>query len=308
MTNLEELNKAYYEGKPLITDEEYDAIDTSQVVGYTPVGDTAVHSYPMWSLQKAYDDENPLSGYSGTISKSPKLDGAAVSIEYLNGFLSIGLTRGNGEVGVIITDKIRTLVPLKIPFLSKAGVVQVVGEVVAPKHIKNARNYAAGALNLKSVDEFATRELKFIAYGISARQSDSWSVDMWELSKYVDTVTCSEWDEYPQDGVVHRVDNYAEFDALGYTSKFPRGAYAHKVRQAGSITTLKDVEWKVGRSGVVSPVAILEPVDINGAMVSRATLHNMAYIQSLGLEIGCKVEVIRAGEIIPRIVRRVDVL
>ena len=81
---------------------------------------------------------------------------------------------------------------------------------------------------------------------------------------------------------------------------------AIKEQKAGEITTLKDVEWQTGKSGVVTPVAILEPVAIGDALVQRATLHNMAHIEQLGLEIGCRVEVIRSGEIIPRIVRRVE--
>ena len=93
---------------------------------------------------------------------------------------------------------------------------------------------------------------------------------------------------------------------LGHTAHHPRGAFAKKVRQEGVVTKLLDVVWQVGKSGNVSPVGILEPVNIGGATVSRATLHNIAIIEDLGLEIGCMVEVIRAGEIIPQIVARVD--
>ena len=87
----------------------------------------------------------------------------------------------------------------------------------------------------------------------------------------------------------------------------PRGAFALKEQKEGVITELLDVVWQVGKSGVVSPVAILRPVEVGEALVSRATLHNIEYIRSLNLEIGCNVEVIRSGEIIPRIVRRVDI-
>ena len=104
-----------------------------------------------------------------------------------------------------------------------------------------------------------------------------------------------------------RVDNYDAFYKLGYTAHHPRGAFALKEQKDGVITELLDVVWQVGKSGVVSPVAILRPVEVGDALVSRATLHNIEYIRSLGLEIGCQVEVIRSGEIIPRIVRRVDI-
>jgi DNA ligase (NAD+) len=115
----------------------------------------------------------------------------------------------------------------------------------------------------------------------------------------------SNWTQYPDDGLVFRIDNHKEFETRGYTSHHPRGAYALKQIQAGVETTLTDVVWNVGKSGVVAPVAMLEPIEIDGAMVSKATLHNMRYITDLDLEIGCRVEVIRSGEIIPRIVRRV---
>jgi DNA ligase (NAD+) len=94
---------------------------------------------------------------------------------------------------------------------------------------------------------------------------------------------------------------------MGYTAHHPRGAFALKEQKEGVITELLDVVWQVGKSGVVSPVAILRPVEVGEALVSRATLHNIEYIRSLNLEIGCNVEVIRSGEIIPRIVRRVDI-
>ena len=120
------------------------------------------------------------------------------------------------------------------------------------------------------------------------------------------TVIESDWHEYPDDGIVFRVDNYTDFERMGYTSHHPRGAYALKSIQTGEITKLLDVVWNVGKSGVVAPTAVLDPVEIDGANVSRATLHNMRYITDLRLEIGCMVEVIRSGEIIPKIVRRVD--
>ena len=118
-------------------------------------------------------------------------------------------------------------------------------------------------------------------------------------------ITLSDYGQFPQDGKVVRADNYRYFEQLGYTSHHPRGAFAIKTRQAGVVTELLDVEWNVGKSGAVSPVAILSPCIIGDAIVSRATLHNIGYIEALGLEIGCDVEVIRSGEIIPRVVKRV---
>jgi DNA ligase (NAD+) len=185
-------------------------------------------------------------------------------------------------------------------------VLQITGEVVAPKEIPNARNYAAGALNLKSLDEFYSRNVDFVAYSVSPCIFDTWLGDMSVLHSFgFETVLSADCDKYPQDGIVVRVNDNEKFSQMGHTSHHPRGAYALKVRQEGVVTTLEDVVWQVGKSGVVSPVGLLTPVNIGGATVSRATLHNIAYIRELNLEIGCQVEVIRAGEIIPRVVRRV---
>jgi len=112
--------------------------------------------------------------------------------------------------------------------------------------------------------------------------------------------------KFPTDGAVYRLQDTEKFIELGHTSKHPRGAFALKEQKSGVITTLLDVVWQLGKSGIVSPVAILDPVVIGEANVSRATLHNIEYIRDLNLEIGCQVEVIRSGEIIPRIVRRVE--
>lgn len=299
---LEQASKAYYEGKPIMTDEEFDAISSDyEKIGYSVEGNTHQHRNMLWSLQKAYDSENPLSWYSGEIVVSPKLDGAAVSLEYKDGKLIAAATRGDGKQGLLITEKMALLVPAEISIPE----IQIVGEVVAPIEIKNSRNYAAGALNLKDLEEFSTRSLQFIAYA-TYPTGTRWTESMALISQAgFSTVLDSDWSQYPQDGKVYRINSSEAFDNAGYTAKFPRGAYAYKERPQGVVTTLLGVEWNVGRSGVVAPTAILDPVKIGEATVSRATLHNMAYIESLNLEIGCQVEVIRSGEIIPRIVRRV---
>ena len=112
--------------------------------------------------------------------------------------------------------------------------------------------------------------------------------------------------DYELDGMVIKVDSFFCQNILGNTSRAPRWATAYKFPSESSTTVIKDIIFQIGRTGAVTPVAILEPVNINDATVSRATLHNIQYIRALNLEIGCQVEVIRSGEIIPRIVRRVD--
>lgn len=307
---LDAASKAYYEGDPFMSDAEFDILATEcgyENIGYEDeLGLEIPHLYPMYSLQKVFvgEDHPPYDHSEGATCVSPKLDGAAVSLGYYDGKLIVALTRGNGKKGRVITEKMKHLVPNNIP---RKGVVQITGEVVAPETIPNARNYASGALNLKSMDEFLEREVRFVAYDCQPHVCDTWTQDLSNLaSANFDTVLQSNWAGYPQDGVVFRINDNDAYEEMGYTSHHPRGAFALKERPAGVKTQLLDVVWQVGKSGVVSPVAILEPILIGEATVSRATLHNMKYITELNLEIGCNVEVIRSGEIIPRVVRRLE--
>lgn len=316
---LEYCNRKYAEGNPILPDEVYDRLventELETQVGYKPqdkpyqnippIDSRFKHPYPMYSLQKVFvgEDKEPDWDIKQTKIMTAKLDGAAVSITYIEGVLTQALTRGDGKAGLDITGKIKTLVPNKI--WSK-GLKQITGEVVAPKNIPNARNYASGALNLKDLEEFKSRDITFVAYGIQPAICAEWTEDMSMVADMgFNAITKSDYREFPQDGKVVRVDSNIYFEKLGYTSHHPRGSFALKTRQAGVVTRLLDVEWNVGKSGAVSPVAILEPCIIGEATISRATLHNIGYIEALDLEIGCNVEVIRSGEIIPRIVKRV---
>jgi DNA ligase (NAD+) len=308
---LDSASEAYYAGSPFISDAQFDALADS--VGYNKVGakqnsKVEKHLYPMYSLQKYYEDEGtqPLQGIR-SIATSVKLDGAALSLLYVNGNLVRVLTRGDGVEGQIVTDKFlgTNLVP---QFIDVPGVVQITGEIVAPLNIENARNYAAGALNLKDVAEFRSRALSFFAYGVQPALADTFNEDM-SLLKSVGFGVINEPDLdkiFPCDGVVFRVNNNKQFYDLGYTAKHPRGAYAKKERAAHVETKLLDVEWQVGKSGKVTPVAILEPVYIGDALVTRATLNNPGFIEMLDLRIGDTVAIIRAGEIIPCILHKVD--
>lgn len=307
---LDYASKKYYEGRPIMSDASFDVLWAhygGDDVGSAPLGDTTKHYYQMYSLQKVYADEDSYDNMlPNPIVVTPKLDGAAVSLLYVDGKLVLGLTRGDGIAGKDITDKVMEMHSIPKRVVGVKSTVQITGEIVAPKSIPNARNYAAGALNLKSVEEFVGRTLTFVAYDIQPAVRIAWSAEMMALrSQGFHTVLDKNWDEFPHDGTVWRCDDYTTFKQLGYTSHHPRGAFALKTRSAGVVTRLLDVVWQVGKSGVVSPVAVLDPVTIGDATVTRATLHNMRYIQDLGLEIGCLVEVIRSGEIIPRIVRRV---
>ena len=308
---LDSASKAYYAGSPIISDEQFDRLADS--VGYNSVGakqheNKAKHLYQMYSLQKYYEDEGtqPLQGIK-SVATSVKLDGAAISLLYVDGDLVQALTRGDGVEGQLITDKLLAtkLVPHKI---SVIGVVQITGEIVAPLNIENSRNYAAGSLNLKDVNEFKTRALSFFAYGVQPTLADTFNEDLKQLHSFgFGVINETDLDKiFPCDGVVFRVNNNAQFYEMGFTAKHPRGAYAKKERAAHVETTLLAVEWQVGKSGKVTPVAILEPIYIGDALVSRATLNNPGFIEMLDLRIGDRVAVIRSGEIIPCILHKVD--
>ena len=309
---LDKASQAYYSGSPLITDEQFDQL--AQSCGYSKVGakqhgNVEQHLHRMYSLQKFYEDEGqvrPLAGITDVVA-SAKLDGAAISIVYAGGTLVRALTRGDGLEGQLITDKLLStkIVPHTIPV---QGVVQITGEIVAPINIENARNYAAGALNLKDIAEFKSRALSFFAYAITPTNSKTYREDMRLLQSWgFGVITEDNLDKiFPCDGVVFRANDNATFFDLGFTAKHPRGAYAKKERAAHVETTLLDVEWQVGKSGKVTPVAILEPVYIGDALVSRATLNNPGFIEMLDLQIGDRVAVIRSGEIIPCILHKVD--
>mgnify|MGYP005666782565 CR=1 FL=1 len=308
---LDKLSTAYYTGKPLVSDEEFDRL--AELYNYNKVGTAGgdfPHFFRMYSLQKVHTGDSPPK-LKNPIT-TPKLDGAAISVLYTpsqDGTLefNLALTRGDGEYGKNISDKIKTLVPSYINGLTS---IQFNCEVVAPNTIPNSRNYAAGALNLKSLDEFSTRDIFIVVHDILGLDIDSYSDKMrYAKSEGFEVVTTAGLeDRFPTDGTVTRELLESDFVAAGFTSKHPKGAYAVKPKPESQITKLLDVVWQVGRTGVISPVAILEPVTIGEARISRATLHNIEYIDMLDLHLGCSVEVIRSGEIIPRIVRKVDVV
>lgn len=302
----------YYAGNPIISDEVFDRLADS--IGYNKIGakqheNIKKHFQPMYSLQKYYEDEGvqPLADVVDKV-RTPKLDGAAISLLYIDGALIQALTRGDGIEGTDITRLMyvrKDLVPLTI---ERMDVHQVTGEIVAPKSIPNSRNYAAGALSLKDEEEFRTRAVSFYAYGVSPSRNDTFDQDMTDLARLGFETICANdlHNIYPCDGVVFRVNSNKQFNELGYTAKHPRGAYAKKERGEAVETVILDVEWGVGKSGKVTPVAILKPVMIGDKVVSRATLNNPGFIESLGLCIGDTVGVILGGEIIPCITHKVE--
>lgn len=310
---LELCSNKYYNGTPIISDEHFDVL--SNYYGFTDIGtkesgNTVKHYSRLYSLNKYYEDSNtnnPLSGIKD-ISYTPKLDGAAISILYYKNLLVRVLTRGDGIEGKDITDKFLNTNIIPKTINTSHQYLQITGEIVSPKHIENSRNYAAGSLNLKSVDDFRTRAVSFFAYEVFPTVFSTFDKDMEFLSSNgFNTVKDSDIDKiYPTDGIVYRVNNHEAAQKMGYTSHHPRFAYARKERQEVVETTILGVEWNTGRTGLVTPVAILAPVMVQDKEVSRATLHNPSFIETLDVCIGDTVAIRLAGMIIPEVVYKVD--
>lgn len=312
---MEKASKAYYDGEPIISNEEFDALEAIHGQSINGSGDIK-HMYRMYSLKKHYDVDGALPLNKRDCVETPKLDGAAVSILYVDGKFQHALTRGDGIMGRDISAKILTLgIPTNIPCTKPT---QITGEVVASKDMENSRNYASGALGHRDLSTWEQRKvdgnMRFVAYNVQISQnrwgwSHNYIFDMEEVSNIgFNTILDKDanWSSiYPTDGIVFRLGNNTAFNAAGFTDKFPRGSIAWKEKQESVQTTILGVEWQTGKSGKVTPVALLDPVIINEALVSRATLNNIAYIEALDLELGCTVEVIRSGEIIPKIIGRV---
>jgi NAD-dependent DNA ligase len=330
MTHIEDLieqaQQAYYEGNPIMSDAQYDELvrvygpDVEKNIG--PSGDIP-HLNPMYSLRKVYpgrgEDIPNTKGYI----KTPKLDGAAIETQYtkVNGdlfILSHLVTRGSVETGKEL-DLIKAK-PLNIPTLIKvstlANKIQITGEVIATKDTENARNMVSGKLNTKDSVEYlkAAEELglTFVAYSVTKEGMqplhDTYTEDMKWLSseKFYSILEAADLisanPTIKTDGIVYRLEDNAAYFELGFTSKHPRGAFAIKEDQEYISSVLREVVWGVGRTGKIVPVAIIDPINIGGAIVSRATLNNPNFIEAMGLYIGCKVKVIRSGEIIPCII------
>lgn len=311
---LDEASKAYYNGNPIISDEQFDYL--AELVWYNKVGtadsNTKKHYRRMYSQQKYYYGEgsDPLMKYvSDPKVITPKLDGAAIEALYIGGELVQVLTRGDGIEGRDVTSKFilssKSILPKFIDFKQ---VVQVSGEITTDKEVQNARNYASGALNLIDQEEFNSRVLYFTAYDVYPTTEELYSRSLEELTKLgFKTVLDEEWcSKFETDGKVIRINSNKIYNALGFTAKHPRGSFALKERKTGAVSKILDIVWQTGKSGKVTPVAILEPCVVEGATISRATLNNIGFIKALGVDIGSVVEVQRSGGIIPTIVRVIE--
>jgi len=289
--------------------------------------------------ERALDEAAP--GLFSEWWADPKLDGLACELTYENGVLTQALTRGDGEVGEVVTEAMRTVrnLPLRLtaPF---PPLVEIRGEVLmfrkefeelnerqaalGQKLFANPRNAAAGSLRQLDTTVTASRKLRFLAYSLGDVQGGplwsthsqlmdglrAWGFDTppggrlcrsaAEALAYRDEMEARRDDlPFEIDGVVYKLNDIEAQEALGYTARAPRFATAWKFTARKAVTRLKKISVQVGRTGVLTPVAELEPVSLGGVMVQRATLHNEEEINRLGIREGDMVVIQRAGDVIP---------
>jgi DNA ligase (NAD+) len=354
MNRLKEIEAAHAEWK---TPDS----PTVRVGGPPREGFTTVrHARPMLSLDNAFSfealkdwDRRVREGTGRLVNEyiaEHKFDGLSISLQYEDGLLVRGVTRGDGSTGEDVTPNVKTIrsIPLRVdaPILKKVKLAksfEVRGEImmtrksfeglnrqqeeIGGKIFVNPRNAAAGAVRVLDPAITAQRKLDFFAYYLYvdgkvpfAKHSDSLfalkqmqfrASDDWKLCDGIDAVIayCESWDTkreklpYQIDGVVIKLNSTALQNELGFTAKAPRWAVAYKYPARQEQTVVNDIIVQVGRTGTLTPVAMLEPVLVGGVTVSRSTLHNMDEIDRLGLQIGDTVLVERAGEVIPHVLK-----
>ncbi len=366
---LEKYNKHYYQNqKPLISDKEYDELKSeilrleknygfkdlkspSVKVGYKPSKkfEKFKHKVKMLSLSNAFNEEDLIAfqkkninflalneNYEFEYSAEPKIDGISASLNYKNGNLIKGLSRGDGEEGEDITENLKTIkdIPLNISHKDFPQEIDVRGEVFIEtddfkkieKDFANPRNAASGSLRQKDPKKTQLIPLKFIAYTFGfnsnmreSKQSDfiknlgKWGFKTSELNKTIKGINNlikyhSEIEKkrfsinYDIDGIVYKVNDFSLQKRLGFMATAPRWAIAHKFSANYSVTKILDIDIQVGRTGALTPVAKVKPVNIGGVMVSNATLHNEDEINRKDIRIGDTVKIERAGDVIPHVI------
>ncbi len=272
-------------------------------------------------------------GAPPTCTLEYKLDGLTICLTYHDGKLVTGATRGNGETGETVTEQVTTIrsLPLSIPF---KGTVEVQGEGIMPYSslksyndsaavpLKNPRNGVAGAIRNLDVRETAKRKLDAVFYNVNyldgdVTMSQREQIDFLKKNRFK-TLMCFVSDDieaiiaeimrvdrdkldFAIDGMVLKVDAAAIREKLGYTDKFPKWAMAYKFEAEETTTKLLDVGWQVGRTGKLTPLALLEPVELCGATVRRATLNNYGDICRKQVTVGSRVFIRRSNDVIPEI-------
>ncbi len=288
-------------------------------------------------VSKATKEELPEIEYTVEY----KFDGLTVNLTYENGYLQKATTRGDGQTGEVVTEQILTIksIPLKVKYLGK---MEVQGEVImrlsalkkynadAKEPLKNARNAAAGAVRNLDPNETAKRKLDAFFYNVGYIEGKEFATQQ-EIMQFLhdnhfrvsNFTACyssveqiknainsvepvREQLDFLIDGMVIKVNDIKLREILGYTQKFPRWAIAYKFAAQEETTEVIDVAWDVGRSGKLTPTAILEPVEIGGVTVKRATLNNYEDIQRKAVKIGSRVFIRRSNDVIPEILGAVS--
>ena len=268
-------------------------------------------------------------------SVEPKIDGIAASLKYIEGIFILGLSRGDGKTGEDITNNLKTIIdiPKKINKSNFPKILDVRGEVYISKsdfkkiakQFANPRNAAGGSLRQKDPNETKKIPLKFVAYGFGnvepqnfKKQSEylellkTWGFNTNSLNKIVSSIEDIDKNyraiealrptiDYELDGLVYKVNDLKFQERLGFVSSSPRWAIAHKFSAEKGFSVIKNIEIQVGRTGALTPVAKIEPVNIGGVVVSNATLHNEGEINRKDIRIGDTACIQRAGDVIPQV-------
>ena len=356
---LNEAGRAYYqESREIMSNLEYDALydellalekesgivlsnSPTQNVGYEVLSELpkVVHEKPMLSLDKTKDRAALaawLKDKEGLLSW--KLDGLTVVLTYRDGELFSAVTRGNGQVGELVTNNARVFTNLPLSISCESEVIlrgeavikysdfeeinAKIGDVDAK--YKNPRNLCAGSVRQLNNEITAKRNVNFIAFSLvkadgvdfenSRQKQYEWlKAQGFEVVEYKRVnagnieAAVKEFAEkisendFPSDGLVLIYDDIAYGDSLGTTAKFPRNAIAFKWADEQAVTRLKYIEWSPSRTGLINPVAVFEPVELEGTSVSRASVHNISILESLKLGEGDEISVYKANMIIPQI-------
>ena len=360
-------NKLYYDkSAPAISDREFDELKAdiinlekkysflkstkspSDSVGFKPSKnfEKFKHKVQMLSLSNAFDREDLINfekkilnylneKISLEYSVEPKIDGISASLTYLNGNLTYGVSRGDGNEGELITNNLKTIkdIPHKILKKNIPKEIEIRGEVFIEKkdfekikdNFANPRNAASGSLRQKDPKETSKIPLKFIAYTFGfisenkfKKQSDflnelkSWGFLTSDYNKVIKStdelfIFHEQFEKkrfdlnYDIDGLVYKVNSLQLQKRLGFTSNAPRWAIAHKFSADHAYSEILNIDIQVGRTGALTPVAKVKPVNIGGVVVSNATLHNEDEIIRKDIRIGDTVKIERAGDVIPHV-------
>ncbi len=361
VTLLNKASKAYYmDAEEIMSNYEYDALydellalekETGTTLSNSPtvhVGYEVVselpkerHEQPMLSLDKTKDVADLVRFVGDQVAlMSWKMDGLTIVLTYRDGALYKAVTRGNGEVGEVITGnaKVFSNIPLTIPY---TGELILRGEAIigykdferinaeigdADAKYKNPRNLCSGTVRQLNSEITAKRNVKFYAFslvlapGVDFHNSRAcqfeWLKDQgFEVVEYEkvtrdtveeEVIKFSEkiaQNDFPSDGLVLLYDDIAYGQSLGRTAKFPRDSFAFKWADETAVTTLTRSEWSPSRTGLINPLAGFDPVELEGTTVSRASVHNISIMEDLALGVGDEIEVYKANMIIPQIAR-----